>query len=335
MLGLPPDSDYSVTGVPFGVAGDDSLDGGAGDDTIRGNGGDDTIIGGTGADSLTGGGDDDTYIFNAGDGADTITDFNAGNSGSITDGNQANNDFIDLSNFYTDLTELRNDFLDDGILNQSIGSFGDNTAIGGSIEMTGIAATDLTFDNTNVVCFERTTLITTSQGEREIGDIKVGDRILTRDNGMQTVRWIGSKTVAGQGHLAPVLIRAGVLGNVRDLLVSPQHRMLLQGWRAEMLFGDSEVLAAAKMMINDQSIRTAPCKQVTYVHMLFDNHEIVCAEGCWSESYHPSAANMAALDMPARNEVLELFPELANYAIYDSARLSLKAHEAQAFIKLL
>jgi len=357
MLGLPPEPTYSVTGVPFGVEGEDSLDGGAGNDTIMGNGGNDTLIGGTGADSLDGGDDDDTlsggtgddtilggagddtltggadddsltggdgddtYTYAAGEGDDTITDFNAGNTGVITDGDQTNNDFIDLSSFYTDLTELRNDFLDDGILNQSVGSFGDNTAIGGSITMSGISATDLTFDNTNVVCFESNTRISTAFGERAIGDIKVGDRILTRDNGLQTVRWIGSKTVVGKGHLAPILIREGV--------------MLLQGWQAELLFGDFEVLAAAKMLINDRSIRPDPCASVTYVHMLFDDHEIVRAEGCWSESYHPTASNMAALDGNARDELLELFPELQTQVLYDIARLSLKAHEAQAILKLL
>jgi Ca2+-binding RTX toxin-like protein len=73
MPGLPPEPGYSVTGVPFGVEGDESIDGGAGADTIEGNGGDDTLIGGTGADSLMGGDGDDTYVFNSGDGVDTIT----------------------------------------------------------------------------------------------------------------------------------------------------------------------------------------------------------------------------------------------------------------------
>ncbi len=335
MLGLPPEAGYSVTGIPFGVEGDDSIDGGAGSDTITGNGGDDTLIGGTGADSLTGGDGDDTYVFNSGDGVDTITDFNAGNTGSITDGDQTNNDFVDLSDFYTDLTELRNDFLDDGVLNQSIGSFGDNTAIGGSLELTGIAATDLTFDNTNVVCFERTTLITAATGQRMIGDIKPGDQVITRDNGLQTVRWVGSRTVAGKGHLAPVLILKGMLGNTRDLLVSPQHRMLLQGWQSDLLCGETEVLAAAKMLVNDRSIRQIKCNEITYVHLLFDEHEIIMAEGCWSESYHPSKENIDALDHAARDELLSMFPELEHTPLFASARTSVKAHEAQAFSKLL
>ena len=331
MPGLPPEPGYSVTGVPFGVEGDESIDGGAGADTIEGNGGNDTLIGGTGADSLTGGDGDDIYVFNSGCGVDTITDFNAGNSGSITDGDQANNDFVDLSDFYTNLTELRNDVLDDGVLNQSVGSFGDNTAMGGGLELSGVVASDLTFDNTNVVCFERTTLISTPQGQQMIGDLSVGDDVVTRDNGIQKIRWIGSKTVAGKGHLAPIYIRKGTLGNARDLLVSPQHRMLLRGWQAELLYGENEVLAAAKMLVNDQTIRQITCNEITYVHMLFDDHEIVLAEGCWSESYCPSKENVDALDLSARLELLEMFPELASTSIFNSARTSLKMHEAQVF----
>lgn len=164
MIGIPPGPDFSVTGVPAGVEGDDVIDGGAGDDLISGNGGNDTILGGDGNDTLAGGDGDDIYVFNPGDDDDVITDFNAGNSGSITDGDQTNNDFIDLSAYYTHIHELRADLADDGLLNQSVGDFADNTALGGSITLTGAAGTDLTFDNTNVACFTAGALIDTVDG---------------------------------------------------------------------------------------------------------------------------------------------------------------------------
>ncbi len=62
MIGLPPGPDYSVTGIPAGVEGNDTLNGGAGDDIIDGNGGDDTITGGADNDTLTGGEGFDTFI---------------------------------------------------------------------------------------------------------------------------------------------------------------------------------------------------------------------------------------------------------------------------------
>ena len=107
--------------------------------------------------------------------------------------------------------------------------------------------------------------------------------------------------------------------------------MLLRGWQAELLYGENEVLAAAKMLVNDQTIRQITCNEIIYVHMLFENHEIVLAEGCWSESYCPSKENVDALDRPARLELLEMFPELASTSIFNSARSRLKMHETQVF----
>ena len=57
-----------------GGDGDDILEGGAGADILIGGAGDDTLEGGAGADTLEGGEGADTYLFNVGDGTDTITD---------------------------------------------------------------------------------------------------------------------------------------------------------------------------------------------------------------------------------------------------------------------
>ena len=134
------------------------------------------------------------------------------------------------------------------------------------------------------------------------------------------------------GDLAPILIRKGALGNDRDLRVSPQHRMLLQGWQAEMLFGEEEVLATAKSLVNDHSILRDEGGEVEYFHILFDTHEIIYAEGAPSESFHPGEQGWKALDQATRNEILTLFPELADGRFEDygaSARASLKLNEGQ------
>jgi Ca2+-binding RTX toxin-like protein len=153
------DSDLLFGGVGddmlFGDAGNDTLNGDDGNDNLFGGTGDDVLFGGTGNDTLsggagnntmTGGAGNDLFVFTPGSNL-TITDLNLGNTGILTDGNQTNNDYIDLSAYYSSLRELRNDFLDDGVLNQSVGDFSDNTALGGTIALTGISATDLTFDN--------------------------------------------------------------------------------------------------------------------------------------------------------------------------------------------
>jgi hypothetical protein len=76
-----------------------------------------------------------------------------------------------------------------------------------------------------------------------------------------------------------------------------------------------------------------PADGVTYVHILFDRHEIVLSDGIWTESFQPAERTLSALDQAARDEVLQLFPELAdNKDAFPSARLSLKAHEAKVLI---
>ena len=311
MLGLPPEVPLNVEG---GVEGNDVINGGAGNDVIAGNGGDDTLTGGLDDDTLTGGDGNDTFVYNSSDGDDTITDFNTGNSGAITDGDQTNNDFLDLDPYYTDLFELRADQRDDGILNQSIGDFTDNPTLGGSITLTGVSDQDLTFDNVNVACFAAETHIKTATGAKRIDKLTEGALIHTQDNGLQPVRWIGRCKVPGSGPLAPVVFEKGAIGNHKRLMVSQEHRMLVTGWRAELFFGEQEVLVPAKLLVNDTTIRLQEVPQITYVHLLFDAHQLIVSEGAVSESFHPGQMGLSGLTSDLRGELLTLFPELVAHA---------------------
>ena len=88
-----------------------------------------------------------------------------------------------------------------------------------------------------VICFTPDTRIATPEGARLIRDLRPGDRILTKDNGPQEVLWTGHRRMTGarlyaMPHLRPIRFRAGALGwggPRTNLLVSPQHRMLVQG----------------------------------------------------------------------------------------------------------
>ncbi|WP_299590583.1 Hint domain-containing protein [uncultured Tateyamaria sp.] len=301
---------------------------------------DDTLNGGTGDDTLTGGAGDDVYVFNAGDGNDVITDFNAGNSGSITDNDQTNNDFIDLSAYYSHIHELRSDLADDGVLNQSVGDFSDNTALGGSITMTGVGANDLTFDNTNVACFTEGALIETVDGPVPVEALRRGMRLRTYDNGDRPVRAVLRRTVDGSGDLAPVHISAGALDNDRDLIVSPAHRMLISDWRAQMLFGADEVLVSAANLVRGDLIYRAPVPRVTYYHILMDRHEIIYAEGAATESFHLSKEDAEAVEYGDSDEaavaaeIARIFPELLMCASR-CVRPVMKGYEARALAGMI
>ncbi|WP_213684696.1 Hint domain-containing protein [Roseicyclus sp.] len=182
-----------------------------------------------------------------------------------------------------------------------------------------------------VPCFASGTMIRTPQGEVPIDALSVGDLVETRDHGPQALRWIGRRKVAAKGRFAPVVIEAGTFGHHRRLIVSPQHRILLTHWMAELMFGEQEVLVAAKDLINDCSVRIAEGGEIEYLHLLFDAHEIIFAEGLPTESFLPGPMGLNDFEAPVRAEVLTLFPDIdpVTHAGYGpSARIALKSFEA-------
>ena len=305
----------------LGGGGADYLVGGTEGDSLVGGTGDDTLDGETGSDTLTGGTGDDTFLYDVGDGADTITDFNAGNTGTLDDGDNTNNDFIDLSGFYDNLQELYADQADDGILNQSntldakgrAVDYSNNASFGsGSLTFTGAAAdnTFFTEDNTGVVCFAAGTRILTDRGEMPVEALKVGDLVMTRDNGLRPVRWIGAKRVRGQGWLAPIRFAAGVLDNRRALVLSPQHRVMVSSKIAARVAGERECLVAAKHLLALPGVAIMPTETVCYFHLLFDRHELIVSEGAVTESLYVGDETRRLLDPGALAEIGALFPEL-------------------------
>ncbi len=213
------------------------------------------------------------------------------------------------------------------------------TATDGSILEDGTATdSSWVFSSTNVdvttlgpICFARGTRLRAANGEVPVEELRVGDLVMTLDHGLQPIRWIGRKSAGGRGQFAPVEIAAGALGNTHPLTVSQQHRMMLQGTAAHALFDEDEMLCAAKHLVNGDTIKIAPCDEIEYFHILLDGHQILCAEGCWAESFHPGDQAMNS-DSEVREELLALFPELANLdgiKIWALSRPELKAHEAR------
>lgn len=185
-----------------------------------------------------------------------------------------------------------------------------------------------------IICFTLGTAIQTPHGERRIETLKAGDQVLTLDNGPRPIRWIGRRTVRATGDLAPIRFAKGAIGNHRDLLVSPQHRILCGGHMTRLHFGEPEVLAPAKSLVDDFSVTVAYGGMVTYVHMLFDVHEIVIANGAPSESFFPGGHGLATLAEPSRNEIFRLFPDLrSNIGSYGpTSRFCVPPQQAQALV---
>jgi len=310
----------------------DILFGGAGDDTLDAGDDDDEITGGTGADSISAGAGDDTITFSDGDTADggegddlfVLEDLGEPENGVITitggSGDETGGDTLQLGDLGVLTQDVRDTFVDDGT-----GSFS------GTITLDD--GTILNFSEIeNIICFTPGTRIATPNGLVAIEYLKIGDLVVTRDQGLQPIRWFESRTVPAVDRFAPVRIRKNVLsGQDRDLIVSPQHRVLFQGYQAELLFGEREVLVSAKHLIDGMDVTQDEQSAVTYIHIMFDSHQVIYAEGAATESFHPGDIGMTAVSDQAREELFAIFPELrADQSTYgNTARRCLKAHEAK------
>ena len=328
------DADYETAATSSDTFGD-SIEGGAGDDTLVGDRGNDTLIGGTGADVFFGGLDNDEMylaegdVADGGDGDDLFVLGDLGEAGASTiditggEGGETNGDTLQLTSdvTYADITFTNTDDTNGGLSGNF--ALADGTVV--------------TFSEIeNIICFTPGTRILTPQGERAIETLKPGDMVITRDSGPQPIRWLGHSTVLGRGKCAPIAVNSTVLdGARRPLLVSPQHRLLFTGYKAELLFGESEVLVAAKHLVDGIDVRIAERRLVTYFHLMLDRHEVIYAEGAATESFHANDMGVSAISDAAREEMFRTFPNLrSNLASYgDTARQCLRAHEARLLVE--
>jgi hypothetical protein len=176
-----------------------------------------------------------------------------------------------------------------------------------------------------VPCFCKGTLIATDHGLRSVETLKQGDRILRADQTFGTLRRVFETTLLkeelrSKPHLYPVRIVAGALGKdlpTRDLLVSRQHRMLMSSNVSERMFGVRDILIPAIKLTALPGIYVEDqISQVTYFHLLFDRHEVIFAEGAPTESLFTGPEALKALSPAAREEILALFPEVAQINHY-------------------
>lgn len=306
-----------------GGMGNDTVNGDAGNDTLYGDRGDDVLNGGAGTDVQEGGADADTFIIGSAE---------EGAGDTVYGGAQGNDqDRLDLSGV--------GDYRLVDVVTDS-----DGNGIDGTVEFLdadGNVTGSLAFTNIEeiVPCFTPGTLIATPKGEVPVESLRPGDKIVTRDNGLQEVRWIGQKALswfdlAANPHLKPVLVKAGTLGDglpERDMMVSPNHRLLVANDRTALYFDEHEVLVSAKHLLSGAGISTVAAAGVTYVHFMCDQHEVVLSNGAWTETFQPGDYTLKGMGNAQRSEIFELFPELktpAGVDGYQAARRVLKKHEA-------
>ncbi len=187
-------------------------------------------------------------------------------------------------------------------LNEISFEYGDG--LSGGIRILDPGERDLTADPPPItICFADGTIIDTELGPRPIESLQIGDKVRTVDNGLRPVRWIGKRKLSENDllqnpNLYPIKIRAGTFQNGlpwSDLIVSPQHRIRLRDWRAEMLYGNGDVLVPAKAFVGQPGVDVFDTWTGTYFHLLFDQHEMIWSNGLPTESLHPGEIALSAI----------------------------------------
>lgn len=170
-----------------------------------------------------------------------------------------------------------------------------------------------------VICFANGTLIKTIDGEKPVDQLQVGDKVITRDNGPQPIRWIGRRRfsaldLAKNEKLRPIRIKAAALAdNVpeHDLVVSPQHRIFVKSVISERMFETDEILVPAKHLLDLDGVEIAgDLPSVTYFHIMCDDHEIISANGAYAETLYTGAQAVNALSPDGKKEIEDIFGEL-------------------------
>ena len=191
-----------------------------------------------------------------------------------------------------------------------------------------------------VPCFTPGTMIETPFGPRPVETLVAGDLVLTRDQGPRALRYVARRylspeTLAGAPHLMPVTIPRGALGGglpLEDLVVSPQHRMVLGGMRARVMYGLEEALAPA-VGLGTAGVRCG--RGVEYLHLVFECHQVITANGAATESFYPGDHALNGLEDAVRSELLEIFPGLSagsGCGFSSPARPLLKTYEARVWV---
>jgi len=306
----------------YGHGGADHLYGGEGNDMLAGGAGDDLLDGGAGRDTLWGAEGGDTLVFRDGYDHDVVMDFDPATD-RVWVSSAGIETWADLqAHLVADIDGTAMLRLDDG----------------STLRFQGLRPEDLSEDDFIIdpppVCFAAGTLIETPRGPVPVEMLEPGDAVLTLDHGAVPVLWVGRR-VTQFGHGAhrhhPVRIAAGAMGGGlphADLLVSPQHRLLVAG-RGH----PAGALAKAKGLCQRPGIaQDNRCTSIVYVQLLLPQHGLLFANGLTAESFYPGAFALRSLPPTDQARIEALFPGiLADPSVYGPfARpvLGLRAIEA-------
>ncbi|MEM7546868.1 MAG: Hint domain-containing protein [Pseudomonadota bacterium] len=228
-------------------------------------------------------------------------------------------------------------FSQGGVTQDVWGFATDTTLVPGTsyVKVTGSNLGDSEY--ADFVCFAGGTCLRTPKGPRAVEDIRPGDLVWTQRNGNKKVVWTGMRAVHVSGQLAPIRIAAGTFGNRAAVTLSPRHRVLVSNLATTLMFDLDCALVQARDLLRLDGVERVADGWVTYHHIMFDQHEIVDSDGLLCESFYAGAQSISLLDRSSRDELITLFPELANgpSAFGPLAAPTLRRFEGQVLVETL
>ncbi len=161
----------------------------------------------------------------------------------------------------------------------------------------------------SIPCFTPDCMIETESGPQCAGDLRPGDRVVTRDNGLVPVRWIGSRRfdwrmLGLNPLLRPVRIAVGAFGGgnpSQAMTVSPNHGIVVSSRAEKDVTSRRETLSQARDLVGMAGVSRPVCREVLYLQILCERHELLMVSGVWCESFRPTVAARAALEPDQRH----------------------------------
>lgn len=172
--------------------------------------------------------------------------------------------------------------------------------------------------------------VRTPCGPRRAENVRPGDLIVTRDNGLQPVRMVWTRKVteadiAADPSLAPIRLKPRAIGPMmpqKDLLLAGSHRIFVPGYRlADVPDTEPRLIAARDVAeASDEAYLDKSVKEMTFFNIVFDAHQIFCANGLPVESYLPSQSTLCDIDEVLRKRLTEVLSINDDEPTYPTSR---------------
>ncbi len=181
-----------------------------------------------------------------------------------------------------------------------------------------------------------TTWVETCTGPKRAGDLMVGDRIFTPNNGAQPLLWVGRFERLSWGYDAPLEVEAEALGVHGVVSVSRDQPIMLTSNLAKSMFGEAEVLIRAQHLVGTLARFREDGNSAEFILLLCGQQQVFCANNLPVATFKPCRHSLALLDDQQQEDILDVLPNrdgLTGFGYGPTARVVMRDQESRAILK--